>query len=97
MAIPMADSSLFQRWLSKAKMKKLIENAQLPLGQTARLILELDALRYECCKRTQVILASETPDHTELQYVTALHDALREAHRVLDSITLDILTHMKKC
>ena len=55
----------------------------LPIGRTARIAYEIEAMRADCCKAAQAIMAKKTVNETELEECARLDDALARAHRLL--------------
>jgi hypothetical protein len=58
-------------------------NAKLPIGRTAKLIFEIDALRAQCSQAAQLMLSQNPMDGMEFEECARLDDALAEAQRVL--------------
>jgi hypothetical protein len=58
-------------------------NVKLPIGRTAKLVFEIDALRAQCSKAAQVMLSQNPMDGMEFEECARLDDALAEAHRIL--------------
>ena len=65
--------------------------AVLPIGRTARLACQIEAMRGECCKAAH-LLTEQTPlNEDELEECARLDDALTEAHRLLKSTVARII------
>jgi len=58
-------------------------NTKLPIGRTAKLIFEIDALRAQCSQAAQTMLSQNPMDGMEFEECARLDDALAEAQRVL--------------
>jgi len=55
----------------------------LPIGRTARIAYEIDAMRAACCKAAEVLAGKSSVDEAELEECAVLDDALAKAHRLL--------------
>jgi hypothetical protein len=66
-------------------------HAPLPIGRTARIAYELDALRSACSKAAGALVRKATPDEAELEECARLDDALAEAQRVLKSAVRNVM------
>jgi hypothetical protein len=55
----------------------------LPIGRTARVAYEIDAMRAACCKAAQILARKNPVDIEELEECARLDDALAQAHRLL--------------
>lgn len=64
-------------------MRTTKRNAALPIGRTARIAYEIDAMRAACSKAAQVLMCKKTLDEVELEECARLDDALAHAHRIL--------------
>ncbi|HYG22656.1 MAG TPA: hypothetical protein VEH04_07740 [Verrucomicrobiae bacterium] len=79
----------------RAKANK--HKAVLPIGRTARLACEIEALRADCCKAACLLAQGETQDESELEECARLDDALAEAHALLKStLTQVIMSRLKR-
>ena len=58
-------------------------NVKLPIGRTAKLVFEIDALRAECSRAAQTMLSQNPMDGMEFEECARLDDALAEAHNIL--------------
>lgn len=56
---------------------------KLPIGRTARIVFELDAMRAECSKAAQEMLSQADLDGSEFEECAKLDEALARAHRLL--------------
>jgi hypothetical protein len=65
------------------KLKK--SKAVLPIGRTAQLAFQIQAVRAQCCKAAEVLTSQRRLDEFELEECARLDDALAEAHRLLKS------------
>ena len=63
----------------------------LPIGHTARIVFEIDALRGDCCKAAQALLARERLDEAELEECARLDDALARAHALLKGTVRNVM------
>ena len=59
--------------------------AMLPIGRTARLACQIDAMRAGCCKAAEILSNRKPLDESELEECARLDDALAEAQRLLKS------------
>jgi hypothetical protein len=57
--------------------------AVLPIGRTAQLAFQIQAIRAQCCKAAEVLASQRRLDESELEECARLDDALAEAHRLL--------------
>ena len=58
-------------------------HATLPIGRTARIAYEMDALRLACSKTAQQLVNKRPLDETELEECARLDDALAQAQLLL--------------
>jgi len=56
---------------------------KLPIGRTARLVFELDAIRGECAQAAAELLDQPDMDGNEFEECAKLDDAVAQAHRLL--------------
>ncbi len=56
---------------------------RLPIGRTARLAFQLEALRLQCSQAADGLMKQKQLDEAELDECAALDDALAAAHRIL--------------
>jgi hypothetical protein len=66
-------------------------NASLPIGRTARLAFEIQAVRAACCKAAQAIINKEPLDEAELEECARLDDSLARAHRLLKATVRNVM------
>lgn len=57
----------------------------LPIGRTARIAYEIDAMRLACSKAAEAVVRRKPIDEMELEECARLDDALAEAQRLLKS------------
>jgi hypothetical protein len=63
----------------------------LPIGRTAQVAFQLEAMRAECCAAAH-LLANENPvNEAELEECARLDDALAEAQRLLKSTVASVM------
>jgi hypothetical protein len=55
----------------------------LPIGRTARLVFEIDAMRAECCEAAKELLKINPAGGPEFEECARLDDTLERAHRLL--------------
>jgi hypothetical protein len=58
-------------------------NVKLPIGRTAKLVFDIDALRAQCSHAAKVMLGQNPMDGAEFEECARLDDALAEAHNLL--------------
>ena len=63
----------------------------LPIGRTARLAFQIEALRADCCRAAQMLMRDETPDEFELEECARLDDALAHAQRRLKTTVAGVI------
>lgn len=63
----------------------------LPIGRTARIAYEIEAMRGACCKAAEIIAARKEVDMDELDECAALDEALAQAHRLLKSTVRNVM------
>jgi len=66
-------------------------NEALPIGRAARIAYEIDALRSDCCKAAQSLLAKESLDELEFEECAKLDDGLAKAQRLLKATVRDVM------
>jgi len=70
---------------------------RLPIGRTARLAFQLEALRVDCCQAAETVMRRKQIDELELEECARLDDSLAAAHRILkQTITQITLTRLKR-
>ncbi len=72
-------------------MRSSKRNSALPIGRTARIAYEIDAMRLACSKAAQAIMTRAVVDEAELEECARLDDALAEAHRLLKSTVRSVM------
>lgn len=60
-------------------------HVKLPIGRTARIVFELDAMRAECSRAAREMLNQPDVNGNEFEECARLDDALAQAHRLLKS------------
>jgi hypothetical protein len=65
------------------RVRSTKRHTALPIGRTARIAYEIDAMRASCSKAAQVLMNKKTLDEAELDECARLDDALAHAHRIL--------------
>jgi hypothetical protein len=65
--------------------------AALPIGRTARIAYEIDAMRASCSKAAQILTSKKEIDEAELEECARLDDALAEAHRLLKATVRNVM------
>src|SRR5262245_42896564 len=75
----------FQATVTPVKSRTHRCGAVLPIGRTARIACQIEALRWECCKAAQILSDPRTLDESELEECARLDDALAEAQKLLKS------------
>ena len=70
---------------------------RLPIGRTARLAVQLEAMRAECCQAAELLMQREPLEEAELNECARLDDALAAAIRLLKAtITSITLARLKR-
>jgi hypothetical protein len=67
------------------------KHAALPIGRTARIAFEIDAMRAGCSNAAQFLLLQDSVDELELEECASLDEALDQANRLLKSTVRDIM------
>jgi hypothetical protein len=65
------------------RVRQTQQHVKLPIGRTARIVFELDAMRAECSKAAQELLNQADVDGSEFEECAKLDEALAQAHRLL--------------
>jgi hypothetical protein len=65
--------------------------APLPIGRTARIAYEIDAMRQACCRAAAVTMNRGPLDEEELEECARLDDALAAAQRILKTTVRDVM------
>jgi hypothetical protein len=63
----------------------------LPIGRTARIAYEIEAMRAACCKAAQKITVQSDADMDELEECARLDEALAKAHRLLKHTVREVM------
>jgi hypothetical protein len=63
----------------------------LPIGRTARLAFEIDAIRTGCCKAATALMKKKPLDEVELEECARLDDALAAAQQLLKRTVRSIM------
>ncbi len=66
-------------------------HAALPIGRTARIAYELDAMRADCCKSAKALMRKAQLDEAELEECARLDDALARAQRLLKNAVREVM------
>lgn len=66
-------------------------HAALPIGRTARIAYEIDAMRAACSKAAQTLMNKKTLDEVELEECARLDDALALTHRILKCAVRNVM------
>ncbi len=66
-------------------------NGALPIGRTAKIAYEIDALRADCCKAAHALTRQEEFDDADLEECAHLDEALAQAHRLLKSTVRNVI------
>ena len=66
-------------------------SAALPIGRTAKIAYEIDALRADCCKAAHALTRHEEFDDADLEECARLDEALAQAHRLLKITVRNII------
>ena len=74
----------------KTKQQKVI----LPIGRTAMVAFQLNALRDACCEAAEQLARQKPLNESELEECARLEDALAEAQRLLKS-TVSRITYAR--
>jgi hypothetical protein len=73
------------------RVKGTRAKAVLPIGRTARIAFQIQAMRKDCCKAAAALARQERLDECELEECARLDDALAEAQRLLKSRVAEIV------
>jgi hypothetical protein len=66
-------------------------HSALPIGRTARIAYEIDAMRAACCKVAANLVNKSPLDEAELDECARLDEALSLAHRILKSTVRNVM------
>lgn len=72
-------------------MRSSKRHPTLPIGRTAKIAYEIDALRLACSKAAQILVAQKPLDELELEECARLDDALAQAQRRLKQTVREIM------
>ena len=72
-------------------MRDIKTKAILPIGRTAQLAFQIEALRAECCAAAQILANEKTLNEPELEECARIDDALAKAQRLLKSTVADVM------
>lgn len=72
-------------------MKTTKRQAALPIGRTARIAYEIDAMRAACSKAAQLLVARQPLDELELEECARLDEGLARAHRILKATVRGVM------
>ena len=72
-------------------MRSTKNHAALPIGRTARVAYEMDALRAACSKAANVLVRKSALDEAELEECAQLDDALAHAQRILKAAVRNVM------
>jgi len=72
-------------------VRKTKRHVTLPIGRAARVAFEIDAMRAECSKAAQILLAKEQFDEVEFDECARLDEALRRTHAILKGTVRGIM------
>ena len=65
--------------------------AVLPIGRTASVAFQIEAMRAECCKAADILANQQPLDDAELDECARLDDALAQAQKILKSTVAQIM------
>lgn len=66
-------------------------HAALPIGRTARIAYEIDAMRATCCRAAQLLTQRKPLDEAELEECAMLDEGLARAHRLLKATVREVM------
>ena len=66
-------------------------NAPIPIGRTAKIAYEIDALRADCCKAASALLRKSNVEEVEVDECARLDEALAQANRLLKSTVRSLI------
>jgi hypothetical protein len=58
---------------------------RLPISRAVRVVLQIEAMRHECCGAAEILMKQKRLDEAELDECARLDDALAAAHQLLKS------------
>jgi len=65
--------------------------AVLPIGRTAQIAFQIEALRAECCAAARILTNEKTLNEAELEECACLDDVLAKAQRLLKSTVAEVM------
>ncbi len=74
-----------------ARVRSTKRQTALPIGRTARIAYEIDAMRAACSKAAQLAVERKPMDEEELEECARLDEALAQAHRLLKATVRNIM------
>ncbi len=77
--------------MNSKRVRTTKRHAVLPIGRTARIAYEIDAMRASCCRAAQTLMNKKSLDEKELEECARLDDALSLAHRILKSAVRNVM------
>ncbi len=77
--------------MQRITVKSSKRQPTLPIGRTASMAFEIDALRATCSSAAQILTARKQLDEVELEECARLDDALADAQRLLKATIRNIL------
>ncbi len=72
-------------------MRSTKRQTALPIGRTARIAYEIDAMRAACCRAASVLASKDPVDEAELEECACLDEALAKAHRLLKATVRNVM------
>jgi hypothetical protein len=72
-------------------VRDIKNKAVLPIGRTAQIAFQIEALRAECCAAARILADEKTLNEPELEECARLDDALAGAQRLLKSTVADVM------
>jgi hypothetical protein len=66
-------------------------HSALPIGRTARIAYEIEAMRGACCKAAQAVVERKPLDELELEECAMLDEGLARAHRILKATVRQVM------
>jgi hypothetical protein len=72
-------------------MKAVKRQLALPLGRTAKVAFEFDALRGRCSQAARSLISNEPVDGVQVEECARLDEALRRAHSILKLVVANVM------
>jgi hypothetical protein len=72
-------------------VRPIKSKAVLPIGRTAQIAFQVEALRAQCCAAAQILTAETPVNEAEMEEAARLDDALAEAQKILKSTVGSIM------